>query len=122
MYLDIHSSARVPRGVDLLPPICVAEECQLEPGAIVGSHTALGKGCFVGEGALIEGSILCEGVHVEKGAIVRNSIVGPRAVICKDAIVSDFSVLGAGYVVDEGEILMNQKVWARQEGALVAGS
>jgi mannose-1-phosphate guanylyltransferase len=59
----------------------------------------------VEEGALVEGSVLFEGVRVEEGAVIRNSIVGPDAVVQKSAIVRGLCVLGAGSVIGEENIL-----------------
>jgi len=108
--LDLHPSARISGCADLLPPISIAEECEVESGATVGRYAALGKGCYVGEGAVVKESVLFEGVQVEEGAIIHNSIVGPGAVIRKNAVVSDVSVLGADYIVGEEEVVLNQKV------------
>ncbi len=104
-YASIDPSVRVSKGVALLPPVCVAEGCEIGAGATVGSRTSIGRNCSVGEGATVEGSILFDGSRVEEGAIVRNSIVGPGAVVGGGAIVRGVSVLGAGCVVGKGNVL-----------------
>lgn len=104
-YLQIDSSVTSSKGVKVLPPVSVAEGCVLEKGATVGGRSALGRGCKIGEGALVEGSILLDGVKVEPGAVVRGSIIGPRARVGQDAIVRGLSVLGAGCVIGEGNVL-----------------
>jgi mannose-1-phosphate guanylyltransferase len=104
-HTSIHRSARISKDVNLLPPVFVAEGCELEADANIGDHSSLGKGCFVDKGAVVEGSVLFEGAQVGEGAIVRNSIVGPGAIICDNSAVRDFSVLGAGCLVEEGNIL-----------------
>jgi mannose-1-phosphate guanylyltransferase len=43
--------------------------------ATIGGRSSLGEGCFVGEKAIIESSILFGRAQVGEGAIVRNSIV-----------------------------------------------
>jgi len=48
----------------------------------------------VGEGAMIEGSILFEGAPIGKETIVRNSIVDPGAIVERNCVVRGFSVLG----------------------------
>src|SRR3712207_2319619 len=98
-YLNVHPSALISQRVTLLPPISVAEGCEVKAGAIIGGRTALGNRCVVEEGALVEGSILFEGARVEQGAVIRNSIVGPHAVVNKDAIVRGFCVLGAESII-----------------------
>jgi len=104
-HLSVAPSARLSKDVSLLPPVSIAEACEIEAGAIIGGRTSLGKGCSVGEGAMVEGSILLDGARVGEGTIVRNSIVGPGAIIHRDCVVRGLSVLGAECVVEEGNIL-----------------
>lgn len=104
-YASVHPSVRVSRNAALLPPVCVAEGCEIGAGATVGGRTSMGRACSVGEGATVEGSILFDGSRVEEGAIVRNSVVGPGAVVGGGAIVRGVSVLGAGCVVGRGNVL-----------------
>jgi mannose-1-phosphate guanylyltransferase len=88
-----------------LPPVSVASGCEIETLATIGGRSSLGSGCRVGEGAVVEGSILLEGAQIEAGAIVRGSIIGKGARVGQDAIVRGLSVLGAGCVVGEGNVL-----------------
>jgi mannose-1-phosphate guanylyltransferase len=104
-YLDVDASVRIGKNVKLLPPVSVASECEIDNGATIGGRSALASGCRVGEGAIVEGSILLEGAEVEAGAVVRGSIIGKAARVGQDAIVRGLSVLGAGCVVGEGNVL-----------------
>jgi mannose-1-phosphate guanylyltransferase len=104
-YASIHESARISKDVTLLPPVFVAEGCEIGAGATVGGRTCMNEGCSIGEGAMVEGSILFEGVSVGEGAIVRNSILGPGATLAGNSIVRGLSVLGARSVVEEDNVL-----------------
>jgi mannose-1-phosphate guanylyltransferase len=104
-HLSVDRSANLSKDVSLLPPVCVGERCEIEAGATIGGRTSLGDGCFVGEGAMVEGSILFNGAQVGEGTIIRNSIVGPGAVVHSNCVVRGLSVLGAGCVVEEGNVL-----------------
>ncbi len=104
-YLQIDSSMTMGKGVKVLPPVSVAEGCVLEDKATVGGRSSLGRGCKIGEGAVVEASILFDGVEVEPGAMVRGSIIGPGARVGEAAIVRGLSVLGAGCVIGEGNVL-----------------
>src|SRR5215207_9905347 len=104
-YLDVDPSVELGKNVKLLPPVSIAEGCRISDLATIGGRSSLGKGCAVGEGAVVEGSILLDGAEVEAGAIVRGSIIGPRARVGNDSIVRGLSVLGAGCVVGEGNVL-----------------
>lgn len=104
-YLDVHPSTQMGKSVKILPPISIAEDCWIGTRATVGGRSALGRGCRIGDGAVVEGSVLLDGVEVEAGAVVRGSIVGPRARVGQNAIVRGLSVLGAGCVIGEGNVL-----------------
>src|SRR5215210_5149404 len=75
-YLQADPSMMSGKGVKVLPPVSVAADCILENRATVGGRSSLGRGCRIGEGAVVEGSILCDGVKVEADAVVRGSIIG----------------------------------------------
>ena len=104
-YMEVAEDIRVGKNVKLLPPLSVAPECEIENLATIGGRTSLGRGCRIGEGAVVEGSILLDGAEVEAGAVVRGSIVGPGARVRHEAIVRGLSVLGANCVVGEGNVL-----------------
>lgn len=104
-YLHVDTSTVPGKGVKVLPPVSVAGGCVLENGATVGGRSSLGRGCKIGEGAVVEGSILLDGAKVEADAVVRGSIIGPGARVGQEAIVRGLSVLGAGCVIGEGNVL-----------------
>jgi mannose-1-phosphate guanylyltransferase len=104
-YLQADFSVVSGKGVKVLPPVSVAADCVFENQATVGGRSSLGRGCRVGEGAVVEGSILFDGVEVEADAVVRGSIIGPGARVGQEAIVRGLSVLGAGCVIGEGNVL-----------------
>ena len=104
-YLQVDPSAAIGKGVKVLPPVSVAAECVLEHGATVGGRSSLGRECRIGEGAVVEGSILFDGAEIEADAVVRGSIIGPGARVDQEAIVRGLSVLGARCVIGEGNVL-----------------
>src|SRR5215210_937332 len=75
-YLHVDPSVTLGKGVKVLPSVSVAADCVLEDRATVGSRSSLGRGCKVGEGAVVEGSILFDGAEIEADAVVRGSIIG----------------------------------------------
>ena len=104
-YLQVDPSTVLGKGVKVLPPVSIAADCVLEQGATVGGRSSLGRGCRIGQGAVVEGSILFDGAEVEAEAVVRGSIIGPDARVGQEAIVRGLSVLGARCVVGEGNVL-----------------
>jgi mannose-1-phosphate guanylyltransferase len=104
-YVNVDPSVQVGKNVKLLPPLSVAGGCELDSLATIGGRSSLGRGCCVGRGAVVEGSIMLDGAQVEAGAVVRGSIIGRDARVGEGAIVRGLSVLGAGCIVGEGNVL-----------------
>jgi glucose-1-phosphate adenylyltransferase len=68
----------------------------------------------VGEGALVEDSVVMPGVVIESGAIVRHAILGENSRVCRNAVVGGaygpkekkkISVTSKGAVVEENTVL-----------------
>ena len=77
-------------------------------------HSIISIGCTVGEGALVEDSVVMPGVVIESGAIVRHAILGENSRVCKNAIVGGayaggekkkISVTSKGAVVEANTVL-----------------
>ena len=89
----------------------VAEGCEVY-GEVC--HSVISVGCTIGEGALIEDSVVMPGVVVESGAIVRHAILGENSKVCRNAVVGGafepnqkkkISVAGKGVVIEENAVL-----------------
>ncbi len=90
----------------------VAEGCEIY-GTV--RHSVISLGCTVGEGALVEDSVVMPGVVIEPGAIVRHAILGEDSKICRNAVVGgafatgekkQISVTAKGAVVAENSVLL----------------
>ena len=77
-------------------------------------HSVISLGCTIGEGALVEDSVVMPGVVIEPGAIVRHAILGEDSRICRNAVVGgsfgpndkkQISVTAKGAVVAENSVL-----------------
>ena len=71
-------------------------------------HSVISVGCTIGEGALIEDSVVMPGVVIESGAIVRHAILGENSRVCRNAVV------GGAYGPDE-----EKKISVTSKGAVV---
>ena len=78
-------------------------------------HSIISIGCSVGEGALVEDSVVMPGVVIESGAIVRHAILGENSKVCRNAVVGgafapnekkQISVTSKGAVVEAGTALL----------------
>ena len=96
----------------------VTSNCFIAEGSeIYGTvrHSIISIGCTVGEGALVEDSVVMPGAVVESGAIVRHAILGENSRVCRGAVVGGayapgedkkISVTGKNSVVDVNTVLL----------------
>lgn len=78
-------------------------------------HSVISTGCHIGEGAVVEDSVVMPGVVIEAGAIVRHAILGENARICHNAVVGgvftpgskrQISVAAKGTVIASNTVLL----------------
>ena len=78
-------------------------------------HSVISVGCTIGEGALVEDSVVMPGVVIESGAIVRHAILGENSKVCRNAVVGGafasgekkkISVTSKGAVVEANTVLL----------------
>ena len=78
-------------------------------------HSVISVGCTIGEGALVEDSVVMPGVVIEPGAIVRHAILGENSKVCRNAVVGgafepnepkQISVTSKGAVVEANSVLL----------------
>ena len=90
----------------------IAEGCEVY-GTV--RHSVISLGCTIGEGALVEDSVVMPGVVIEPGAIVRHAILGEDSRVCRNAVVGgafgpkekkQISVTAKGAVVAENSVLL----------------
>ena len=90
----------------------IAEGCEIY-GTV--RHSVISLGCTVGEGALVEDSVVMPGVVIEPGAIVRHAILGEDSKVCRNAVVGgafdakekkQISVTSKGAVVEANTVLL----------------
>ena len=78
-------------------------------------HSVISVGCTIGEGALVEDSVVMPGATIEPNAIVRNAILGEDSKVCRGAVVGGvfgskdkkkISVTSKGSVVEANTVLL----------------
>ncbi len=84
---------------DFAEPKMVGEGCQIAEGAELRMPCVIGNESRIGDGAVIERSVLLDGCAVEEGASVRNSILS-AGVTVGGGIELDGDVIGEGDVVE----------------------
>ncbi len=78
-------------------------------------HSIISTGCVVGEGALVEDSVVMPGVVIEPDAIVRHTILGENCRVCRGAVAGgayapgekkEISVAGKDTVLEANAVLL----------------
>ncbi len=78
-------------------------------------HSIISTGCVVGEGALVEDSVVMPGVVIEPDAIVRHTILGENCRVCRGAVAGgayapgekkEISVAGKDKVLEANAVLL----------------
>src|SRR5579872_4131904 len=90
---------------NIIPPVHVDENVQIDPSAKVGPNVVLGEGCKIGANARLTDCVLWDGVIVGAGATIDESIVASGAHIGEKAVVSRGSVVGHDAVIEPGSVL-----------------
>ena len=107
---DAHPSSYIDAGAKTVNCF-IAEGCEVY-GTV--RHSVISVGCTIGEGALVEDSVVMPGVVIEPGAIVRHAILGESSKICRNAVVGgsfaekeakQISVTSKGAVVEANAVL-----------------
>lgn len=100
----------VPEGVHVLSgPVFVAEDVEIEPGAVIRGPVIVDRGCRVRTGAYLRGPVLCgEGAVIGAHSELKNAILLPGAHAPHQNYVGD-SILGRNVNLGAGTILSNVK-------------
>lgn len=84
----------------------------VHPEAVVMGGTAVGRGASVGEGAVVQSSVLLDGAVVEAGATVRRSVLGVGARVGARSWLDGVVVGDGGTVGADNELVEGARVWA----------
>ena len=108
---DAHPAAYIDDEAKVIDSL-VAEGCSVY-GTV--KHSVVSVGCYIGEGALIEDSVIMPGVVIESNAIVRHAILGEGAKVGKGAVIGgafaadekkEISVVAKDAVVEANTVLL----------------
>jgi mannose-1-phosphate guanylyltransferase / phosphomannomutase len=81
-------------GATFIPPVLVGRKTTIAAGARVGPDVVIGGGCEIGEGTVIERSVLMANCRVGAGAVLRDAVLGAFSIVEAGATLPPFSVLG----------------------------
>lgn len=86
----------------IVEPVHLDAGTSIDPTATVGPNAVLGRGCWVGAGAVVRESVLWDDVRIGPQALVEESILASGVRIGAGAKVGAGSVIGHGYAVADG--------------------
>ena len=65
----------------IIPPVLVDRNCQVAENSQIGPYTVIGPNCNIKSGAIIENSILWEGVTIGAGSNIKGSVIAQNRTI-----------------------------------------
>lgn len=100
--ISIDEPASIGEGVKVKPPVRICREVHVESGVSLGPYTIVGEGCRIGKDSRIANSILFERCLVGEQAIVEGSVLGDGVSVGAKAKLMDRTVVGVGVSVMNG--------------------
>ena len=76
-----------------IPPILVGRNCHIAENSKIGPHSVIGPNCTIKNGAVVENSILWEGVTIGAGSTVKGSVIAKNRTIGDGKNIKDESVI-----------------------------
>ncbi len=86
----------------IVEPVHLDAGTSIDPTATVGPNVVLGRGCWIGAGAVVRESVLWDDVRVGPQAVVEESILASGVRVGAGARIGAGSVVGHGYTVEDG--------------------
>ncbi len=98
--------------VQIEGPVVIGASCRLLRGATIKSYTVLGEDTIIEEDASLKRSILWKGCYIGKGAALRGSLLAKRVRVGSFTSLYEGSVVGDCTVIEENcSIRPNVKIW-----------
>ncbi|MEM2989544.1 MAG: NDP-sugar synthase [Candidatus Bathyarchaeia archaeon] len=105
----LHALAPPPNAA-IEPPSFVSDEAKIGEGARVGPYASIGEGSVLARRAQVKESILFEGVEVGEGSVIEASIIGEGCRIGRGVRIGPGCVLGDMVQINDGVAVSNGAV------------
>jgi mannose-1-phosphate guanylyltransferase len=102
-YLSVDERAAIAGRV--IPPAVVEGRVEVAAGAQVGPLVVLGSGVRVGEGSVVERSVVLQGAEIGAGCVLRDCIVAAGARVGDRSHISGGAVLGEGVTIGADNVV-----------------
>lgn len=108
----IGPNCNVDETASLVPPVFIGRNCHVKKGARIGPYSILGDNAYIEEKATIDRSILWDNTYVGHSAALHSTIIGSRAIIKRDCVLREDSVIGDRCLIDVGSNVRPRiKIW-----------
>jgi mannose-1-phosphate guanylyltransferase len=102
-YLSIDPDAHV--GGRTIPPALVEGRVEVADSAQVGPLVVLGNGVSVGEGSIVERSVVLQGAEIGRNCVLRDCIVAAGVRVGDNCHITGGAVLGEGVTIGADNIV-----------------
>lgn len=108
----IHESVVIGENTKIKDKVIIEEGCVIGRNCVIGSGTHIMHDTTIGEGSIIEGSVLFENVHVGRQTRIKNSVIDGYSIIKNKVKIDDYSVIGYKSVIeDKSHLIRESNVW-----------
>jgi NDP-sugar pyrophosphorylase family protein len=77
----------------IIPPVLVGRNCHIAENAKIGPHSVIGQNCKIESGAVVENSVLWEGVTIGADSNVKNCVIVQNRTIESGRSINDESII-----------------------------
>ena len=77
----------------IIPPVLVDRDCHIAENSKIGPYSVIGPNCKIKSGAVVENSILWEGVTIGAGSTIKSSVIAQNKTIGDGRSIKDESII-----------------------------
>ena len=82
-----------PDGPLIVPPVLIGHNCRIAGDSQIGPHTVIGPNCTVKNGAVIENSVLWDGVTIGNSTTVKQSVIATNITVGEGKSINEEAVV-----------------------------
>ncbi|NOZ49737.1 MAG: NTP transferase domain-containing protein [Chloroflexi bacterium] len=115
------NEVQIKGGVVIQGPAVIRDGTVVDNRAFI-SHSVIWRGCYVGEGAQIQGAIIAKQcVFKARVSVNAGAVVGDKCIVREDAVIHENVKLWPGKDVEAGAVVRESIVWGTQGRKVLFG-